>query len=157
ILLQADWTKLCARFGESAFAAEKALEKMGIYPEFCDGNVVTFYLSPATKMKDFKKLQRVLNKLFTEYPYAEKAEENNAERVPAPLVFNKEWETEWVETEKAAGRVCALNFGLFPPCTPLCKQGERIQKEQLSLLQSANHAFGLKKGKILVYKEPKEE
>ena len=157
ILLQADWTKLCARFGERAFAAEKALEKMGIYPEFCDGNVITFYLSPATRMKDFKTLQRVLNKLFVEYPYTENTEENNAERVPAPLVFNKEWETEWVEAEKAAGRVCALNFGLFPPCTPLCKQGERIQKEQLSLLQSANHAFGLKKGKILVYKEPKEE
>ena len=157
IILQEDWTKLCAIFGEYAFTAEKDLEAQGIYPEFCDGNVLMFYLSPATKAKEFRKLTKSLNVLFEKYPLTEITEENRAERVHTPLVLDKNAETEWVNAEEAEGRICALNFGLFPPCTPLCVQGDRIEKEQLSLLQTANHVFGLKKGKILVYKELKEE
>ena len=157
ILLQADWTKLCAIFGEYAFTAEKDLEAQGIYPEFCDGNVLMFYLSPATKGKDFRKLTRSLTALFEKYPLTKTATKNDAERVHTPHIFDKNAETEWVNAEETEGRICALNFGLFPPCTPLCVHGNRIEKEQLLLLQNANHVFGLKKGKILVYKEPKEE
>ena len=43
-----DWTKLCAIFGPYAFTAQKRLEKKGVYAEFCDGNILMFYLSPAT-------------------------------------------------------------------------------------------------------------
>jgi arginine/lysine/ornithine decarboxylase len=62
-----------------------------------------------------------------------------------------------VTLEKATGRICAMDCGLFPPCTPLCKKGERVCDNEVYLLKNANHAFGLNKGKMLVYQQPKEE
>ena len=146
-----DWTKLCVRFGKHAFEVEKELEKEGVYAEFCDGNVLTFYLSPATKEWEFSELQSRLQELFKKYPLAE---EKEIERVPAPTVYGKNGK-EWVEIEKAEGRYCAGLCGMFPPCTPLFQIGEKIAAEKLGLLQKSNNAFGLKDEKIMVFKEEK--
>ncbi len=167
-----DWTKICAVFGEKAFAVEKILESEGIYPEFCDGNVIMFYLSPATSKKQFRILQTRLKNLFEEYPLiktdghvcveAQKNEKqaehvcdegNGVQRNPAPVVLK----TEWVMLDKAEGRICAADCGLFPPCTPLIKAGERVEKEKVALLQTANNVYGLDNGKMLVKKQEKEE
>ena len=59
-----DWTKITALFGRRAFDAEKYLESKGIYAEFCDGDGVMFYLSPATKMRELAALERALSKMF---------------------------------------------------------------------------------------------
>lgn len=149
-----DWTKLCARLGKNAFLAEKELQAEGIYPEFCDGDTILFYLSPATKFSAWKKLKARLKKLFEKYPL--EREEKSLQSTPAPVVFEKN-EGEWIELSQAAGRVCAGNCGLFPPCTPLVRAGDIITEEKLALLQKADNAFGLKEGKILVYKETKGE
>lgn len=146
-----DWTKLCAFFGAEAFEVEKRLESRGIYAEFCDGNVLTFYLSPATTKKQWKTLTKMLTALFEKYPL--RAVENVRERIPAPLVFKKDGETEWVEIGAAAGRICAADCGLFPPCTPLMRAGERITEEKLGLLAKADNVYGLKENKIFVYKD----
>ncbi len=145
-----DWTKICVRFGENAFAANAELEKMGIYAELCDGEVVEFYLSPATKLRDFNELKKRLLALREKYPYIE---QKSVQRVPAPLLFNANGKTAWVELEGAEGRICAAACGLFPPCTPLISRGERIEKEKIERLQAASNVFGLKDGKILVYEE----
>ena len=141
-----DWTKLCVRFGNAAFEVEKTLENQGIYAEFCDGNILTFYLSPATKMQDFERLKAVLEDLFTRYPL-------QVETARAGEIFTPKTEPEWVPFAKANGRICAGLCGLFPPCTPLFSIGEKISEEKLKKLQQANNVFGLKDGKILVYKE----
>ena len=152
-----DWTKLCATFGRRAFEAEKALQKEGIYPEFCDGNVVMFYLSPATEMRAFTKLTEQLKGLFQDYPLdMEEIAQNNTRRVPAPVFFAID-EQEWVDLDRAKGRVCAGNCGLFPPCTPLLYAGDIITEEKLALLQNADNTFGLQEGKIAVLKEKKGE
>lgn len=148
-----DAYKLVVRFGKKAFEAEKALERMGIYPEFCDGNVIMFYLSPATTKRDFSKLKKALTRIFEQYPY----EENNVERVPAPVVLPKNTETEWVDERDAEGRICALECGLFPPCTPLFFVGERIEREKLDGFLKANHRFGTVDNKILVFKKEEKE
>ena len=150
----ADWTKLCARLGKNAFLAEKELQAEGIYPEFCDGDTILFYLSPATKFSAWKKLKARLAKLFVKYPL--EREEKERQSTPAPVVFEKN-EGEWIALSQAAGRVCAGNCGLFPPCTPLVRAGDIITEEKLALLQSADNVFGLKEGKVLVYKEKKGE
>lgn len=147
VLKNEDWTKLCARFGENAFQAEKDLEKQGVFPEFCDGNFITFYLSPATKPRDFLRLKKTLQKLFEKYPVKE------TQRIPAPLVLQKTGETEWVELGKSEHRICAANCGLFPPCTPLIVNGEKITGEKITLLSNASNVFGIYENKILVYKE----
>lgn len=149
----ADWTKVCALFGEYAFEVAKELEAEGIYPEFCDGNVVMFYLSPATPFEEFEVLQSRLRELFEKYPYQLKME---TQRVLAPIVFDHNRETEWVDYDEAAGKICAGNCGLFPPCTPLIFMGERVTEEKLVILKKADNVFGSNQKKILVYTDRKE-
>lgn len=146
IYKNSDWTKLCVRFGKAAFEVEKSLENQGIYAEFCDGNVLTFYLSPATEMQDFERLKLVLTELFSQYPLQEELD-------GAVETFTPNTGTEWVPLERANGRICAGLCGLFPPCTPLFHIGEKITAEKIEKLKKANNVFGLKDGKISVYNE----
>ena len=145
-----DWTKLGARFGKHAYEVEKLLEQEGIYPEFCDGEIVLFYLSPATEIAEFSFLKERLLSLFETYPYDG---EKKGERIHTPLVLPKNAKTEWVTLNQAEGRICAENSGLFPPCTPLILAGEKIEKEAIDRLKQADNVFGLYEGKILVLKE----
>ena len=146
-----DWTKICALFGKNAFAVSEKLQAEGIFSEFCDGNIVTFYLSPATQKHAFLRLKKRLEALFEKYPYIP------LEDVPTPVFLQKTGEKEWVEIEKSVGQVCAENCGLFPPCTPLILAGERICEEKIRLLQAADNVFGLKENKISVFKTEEKE
>ena len=135
---------------------EADLEKQGIYPEFCDGNCIMFYFSPATPKRDFLALKKRLEVLFSQYPLSVKEEQKNENKelqlVPAPLVFDKR-EVEWVFFDEAEGRVCARLCGLFPPCTPLLLVGEKISRERIELFKQANNVFGVENASILVYKK----
>ena len=137
---------------------EKLLEKEGIFAEFCDGNVLLFYLSPATKMQDFERLKLRLTQLFAQFPDYEAKRKKKIDKLdPAPIVFDKNTQTEWIKIDEAEGRICANNCGLFPPCTPLIMQGERIEKEQIELIKKADNLFGVRGDKILVLKNKVEE
>ena len=152
-----DWTKLCFWVGDLAFSVKENLEKKGIYPEFCDGNVLLFYLSPAVKMRQFKRLQSALNKWIARLNALEiVTPEKTVRQDPAPLVFekyDKNGGTEWVELNAVVGRVCAKACGLFPPCLPLLSIGEKISESKVKLLKRADGTFGLKDGKICVFAE----
>ena len=152
IYASADWTKLCVVFGDKAREVEKALEDDGIYAEFCDGNVLCFYLSPATETADFLRLKGVLTAWLKKTPLSvtENTEQPVRERIDGE-------EKEWVALASALGRICAQNCGLFPPCTPLLVCGEEVTEEKIALLQSARHTFGLKNGQIAVWKRAKKE
>lgn len=149
IALHEDYTKLCVVFGKSAFDAEKYFEEKGIFAEFCDGNVIMFYLSPATTIRQFKKLVATLKKAFQAFPL------QSVRRVPAPTVAelcDGKRETELVEINECEGRICANTCGLFPPCTPLVLRGEVVTREKIELLKNANNTFGLQENKMSVYK-----
>ncbi|MBQ4269265.1 MAG: aminotransferase class I/II-fold pyridoxal phosphate-dependent enzyme, partial [Clostridia bacterium] len=160
-----DWTKLCFLAGRQAFDIAKELEKKGIYAEFCDGNVVMFYLSPALKSAQFKKLKKALIAYMDALKLMWTAGENaaNASDVkdgqktvrqsPAPVVFDKNGGVEWVELSQSEGRVCAKVCGLFPPCMPLILDGEAITEKKIKLMLRADHLFGIEDGKICVYKK----
>ena len=149
VRLGEDWTKLCAVFSSPVFAVEKQLNEQGIFPEFCDGNVICFYLSPTTSIRTFKRLTKRLNVLFEQYPYVE---QKQTQRIPAPVIL-QEKASEWVDIEDSENRVLAANIGLFPPCVPLKKAGERMDKESIQTMRSAANVFGVADGKIAVYKE----
>ena len=166
IYLGADWTKLCVVFGNSAFEVEKELENQGVYAEFCDGHTLMFYLSPATTAKQWISLQKILIGLFEKYPLAsaqvsqtteisqkeqilQEFEEQNTPSLPSC----SQYATEWVAISQTNGRICALQCGMFPPCTPLLTDGERVTSEKLRLLEKSSNVFGLKDGKMLVYVE----
>ena len=138
----ADWTKLLVAFGTESARAEAFLEARGVFPEFNDGNFLMFYLSPCTGLRELKRLRRLLNKL----PRGEV-------RIPEPEAGEAGERTEWIPLEKAEGRLCAAECGLFPPCVPLLLAGERVSKEAAERLLSANGTFGLREGNILVFEE----
>ncbi len=144
-----DWTKVFARFGENAFLAQEALERQGIYPEFCDGEGILFYLSPAQTIAQIEELYAAVEELFKTFPYLPK---KSVQRNHAPLLFPRA-KTEWVPILEAEGRICARACGLFPPCIPLLRKGEKIEREKLALLSSAPNCFGLDGKKISVYEE----
>ncbi len=149
-----DWTKVVALFGETAFEAEKEAEALGVYPEFCDGNVLTFYLSPATEKEDWTVLVKTLERLFEKYPYVPK---KSVHLNHTPLFLDENTQTEWVDLEKSIGKICAYGCGMFPPCTPLILSGEPITGEKIRLLKNAVNAYGLLNGKIAIIKEEKRK
>jgi hypothetical protein len=151
-----DWTKICAFFGKNAYEAEKILQNEGIYAEFCDGNALVFYLSPATEIADFERLKSRLQALFEEFllPKIDKSGETEHEESRVEIF---DGETEWIPLDEAENEVCAGFCGLFPPCTPLLCRGETISAEKIQLLKKAKHTFGLKNGKIAVWKGAKKE
>ena len=140
----ADWSKLLLPFGDRADAAQAALERQGIYPEFNDGNYLMFYLSPATTRGELKTLERALRRLprgTLRTLQAERGEIPLGARIVA------------LPPAEAEGRVCAADCGLFPPCIPLILRGERVGAAQAALLQRAGGTFGLQEGKIPVFEE----
>lgn len=140
----ADWSKILIPFGEYADGAQSYLQLHGIYPEFNDGNYLMFYLSPCTKKKEMKKLEKLLNRLPRGEVKTEKFERGIATG-----------KAEWIPLRDSAGKVCAKDCGVFPPCVPLLREGERITPSKRDRLLRATSTFGLKEGKIFVYTEEK--
>lgn len=153
VQLREDWTKISVRFGSNAFEAEKFFIKKGVYPEFCDGESILFYLSPTTKLRHLNYVKSLILKAFKIYP---PTKQKSSQQIPAPSLFLKNTQTEWIETERATGRICAHACGLFPPCLPLISAGERIEEEKLILLKQAKNVFGIDDNKICVVKTGEE-
>ena len=147
VQIKDDWTKVCVRVGEHAFAAQTALEKRGVYPEFCDGEYICFYLSPAVNKRAFRVLKRSIAWLCKSFS----PDEKRVQSIHTPLASVENTDTDWVDLEKAVGRICAVDCGLFPPCTPLVGKGERVSEEKVRLLKAAPNVYGLVDGKICVY------
>ena len=152
--VQEDYTKLCVLFGENAFSANAYFQSKGFYSEFCDGNRICFYLSPATKTSIFIKLEKIIDKAIGLFSYIPKI---MGEDVPAPIKLHEDTPTEWVELGDSVGKISAGNVGLFPPCTPLLFVGEKITQEKINAVLKADNVFGVWQGKIFIVKEEKDE
>lgn len=139
-----DWTKAVFHYGKKAGKIEEALEKEGIYSEFCDGENIMFYFSPCTKKSELKKLERALRQYQTE-PIV--FSDGVREKIPTS------GKTECVPLKESIGRVSAAAAGIFPPCTPLISVGERITAEDVAKLLAAKNTFGAADGKIKVFIE----
>ncbi len=138
-----DWSKIVLPFGDRAAEAERFLEKHGVYPEFNDGNYLMFYLSPCTRRSELKRLERLVRGLpRAPVPQGE-----------LPVCSMAERETELVPLKGAAGRICARECGIFPPCIPLVRRGERVSASARDRLLAAFGTFGLEDGCMLVYRE----
>ena len=154
-----DWTKLLIDFkplGVSADAVAAQLEKKDVYPEFSDGRYILFYLSPMITASDLSNLKKKLAVILQ----SKKLKNTYKERQPIPdsdrsysFQYALRKQCEWVDLEKAAGRMCAKNAGLTPPCTPVVITGEMITAAAVKALSRPTHTFGLRDGKICVVKK----
>ncbi len=154
-----DWTKLLVDFrpfGVDPRIAMKLLEKRGIYAEFADGRYILFYLSPMIKESDLANLKKhllaVVGNRKLQGTYREKPEIPETERSYS-FQYALKRQSEWIELEKAVGRMCAKNAGIAPPCIPLVVTGEMITNATVNALSQAKSTFGLNNGKICVVKK----
>lgn len=139
-----DWTKAVFHYGKRAGEIEEALEKKGIYSEFCDGENIMFYFSPCTKIGEIKRLEKALKKFPTDpITFSDEAREK----------FSSSGETELVPLKESVGRKAAAAAGIFPPCVPLIAVGEKITADDINKLLAAKNTFGTADGKIKVYKD----
>ena len=137
-----DWTKLLLPCGARSDEAQAYFERRRVYPEFNDGNFLLFYFSPATRVRDIKKLVR----LAKNAPRGEVRAENAVQG-------EGRGRTVLVPLGSAAGRVCARSCGIVPPCVPLIAAGSVVSARAAARLASARHTFGLTDGKILVWED----
>ncbi len=142
----ADWSKVLILFGEKCAQAQTELERHGIFPEFNDGNYLMFYLSPCTRLRDLRKLRRLVNKLprgrLTDRTRERAA--GDGERVFLPL-------------GEAEGKICAQECGMFPPCLPVFCTGERLTREGIVRLLKAENTYGLDGGRVLVFSKERDD
>lgn len=143
-----DWTKIVLRYGDDAPAVNAYLEEQGIYAEFCDGEYVMFYLSPATTEKELASLRTWL----TSFRSLQKKQGGMPEMKDMPSVSGVRSERRaWVPLMESEGLTCAQNAGIFPPCIPLIREGERITASAIGRMSTAKNTYGLREGKVLVY------
>lgn len=156
-----DWTKLLIDFKPLGISSDKVaekLEKEGIYSEFSDGRYILFYLSPLTGALDLATLKRKLTAVIENRrlkgTYKEKPPIPQSDRSYS-FQYALKKQIEWVELEAAAGRMCARNAGITPPCIPVVVTGEMITAAAVKTLSQSKSAFGLEDGKICVVKNVK--
>lgn len=137
-----DWSKIVIPFGEKSGDARRFLESRGVYPEFDDGNYLMFYLSPATRRRELKKLVHLVKRL----PRGEVASD-------ARMRGRTGKTTVALLPQEAVGRVCAQTCGLFPPCLPVLLPGDVVSGDAARRLSGAVSAFGLSDGKIIVFED----
>ena len=154
-----DWTKLLIDFkpfGVSPRLALQRLESKGVYAEFADGRYILFYLSPMVKEGDLNNLKKNIKAVLSDKKlkgtYREKPEVPESERSYS-FQYALKRQCEWIELEKAVGRMCAKNAGLAPPCIPVVVIGEMITNATVKALSQAKYTFGLNNGKICVVKK----
>lgn len=154
-----DWTKIAVDFkplGISPDAAQKVLEKKGIYPEMNDGRYLLFYLSPSTEPSQLTELKNVLLWICAQ----DKFKGTYKDRPPVPAadrtysyLYALRQKTELVPIKEAVGRMCAENAGITPPCLPVIIAGEIISEQAVELLSKSRETFGITDGKIKVVKK----
>ena len=143
----------CEPLGVNSDDIAAMLEKKGIYPELSDGRYILFYLSPMTTQGELNKLLTVLNAVV----HSKKLKKNYAAKPLLPPVertysylYSLKQKHELVPLDGAAGRMCAGNVGISPPCTPVIVAGEIITAQAIKILSGAKGVYGLYGGKIRV-------
>lgn len=136
---------------ESALKLGKKLEKKGVFCELYGGDLILFMFSPEFDKLSAKRLAtEILNLPFCKREKYLLKTVNPIKKLEYLQAVNND--SEWVDLKQATGRICALNVGLFPPCSPLIIAGETFDNEVIALLL-ANNTFGVKNGKVKVIKE----
>ncbi len=141
----ADWTKIVLCYGADAPAVGEYLEERGIFAEFCDGVNLMFYLSSATTEEELERLRACLR------PLRPLQKEEATMSAGKGEQGTRSERAAWVPLAESAGRTCARNAGIFPPCIPILKEGEKIGDKEIARLLKAKNSYGLSEGKVLVY------
>ncbi|MCH5142838.1 MAG: DegT/DnrJ/EryC1/StrS family aminotransferase [Clostridiales bacterium] len=159
VLPSDDWTKIVVDFSAKGICADKAakrLEKKGIYAELSNGRYIIFYVSVMTTAAELNSLNYAISsiasnkKLKGTYIQRPSIPQNNR---TFSFQYALKRKRELIPLKNAAGRMCAVNAGITPPCIPVVVAGEMITKEVIEVLSAADDTFGMADGKIWVVKK----
>lgn len=135
---QIDLTRLCVRVngrGINGFDALNSLMERGIAAEMADSAHVVLITSPNDPDEWYERLARALDAipLGAEKPLIRHYARYGRETVLSvrEAAFTA---MEFVPVERAAGRVAAAAFGIYPPGTALVFPGERIEPGDIAAL-----------------------
>lgn len=143
-----DKTRVCISLrGMDAYGYSQILEKAGIFIEMTYNDILVLIVTPY----NYRRLERLLSVMnevdynkpceFVKIPYCEKAE-----------VYTDN--VEFVQINKALGRISASEIGIYPPGTPLVTVGDIINSEAIEFIIKNNKAiFGLVDGMLAVVKD----
>ncbi len=120
-------------------AADKNIfEKIGIEPEFSDGDFTVFMLTPQNSDDDFEKLKNAFKqlKVIKKIPDKPLAVPRGNQKISVrDAIFSL---SETVEIENALNKICAAPTVSCPPAIPIVVSGEIITKEHIELFKKYN-------------------
>ena len=124
----------------------RLLFEKGISCEFCDRDTVVMMFTPESTDGDYEKVYNVLSELpkkesrsFSPVPNLSQGEQKLTLR-QAMLA-----ESEWIDVEKAEGRICAEPAVSCPPAVPIAVSGEIITKSAVEIFSS----YGINQIKVI--------
>ena len=149
-------TLLTGSIGFSGKDINDALIKKGVYPELYGENQILFMFSAANTFREIKYLKKTVLRAIKGLNKKEPVKETVTPHVKkTDYLYAVRAESELTPLSVAAGKVCAENFGTFPPCSPICVAGEVIEKADVENL--SGDAFGVYNGKVRTVKAVKDK
>lgn len=142
-----DWTRLVINTGDyCGYSVSEELEKLNIYPEMADNDMVVFIVTPFNG----DKLTELIKALHSLKPKKKIAYEYN---LPKPHFVPLKGDIEFVQVEESIGRVAAGEISLYPPGVPILLSGTIIDQNTLNIMHERRKCIiGLVKGMVPVLK-----
>lgn len=131
------------------------LQEQKVFCEYSSLNEVVFILTVFDDEKELFELgDIIIDCVFQcgEINVKKRAFPNSAERKLSYLQARKSI-VEQIEIDKAEGRICSENFGIYPPARPLAVAGEKITRQMIEFAQVPFDFYGITDNKIWVVKE----
>lgn len=132
-------------FGYTGFQIAKILEKNEIYTEFCDSDFLVMMFSPSNGSDDIRRTENVLLSVRKRDPintFPPQVTKPKRKLSPREAIFAQ---SEYVDTEKCIGRICAQTAVSCPPAVPIVVCGEIINKTAAESLKY----YGIKKCRVI--------
>lgn len=126
-------------FGYTGNEIYDILKKSNILCEFCDKNYLVMMFTPENSDGDFEKIRRAFDTIERKAP-VEDEKLRLTEKLSGALSIRKAVfsPSETVETEEAAGRICASPTVSCPPAVPIAVSGEIITEKTVEILKYYN-------------------
>ncbi len=155
-LKESEATRLCVdceKIGISGLETAKFLEEEGIFAEYSSINEVVFIITLSNTKEEIEKLSKQLIRCLKKCPYIEKKSFVFPKGEKSLSYFEAvEKQAELIDKNKAVGRISAKNFGIYPPCMPICVAGDKITQEIVNFLDNNLSFYNIEKNKIWVIK-----
>ena len=120
------------------FAAQAALEGMGVWPEMADAGHVVFIPTCADTEEDFARLRAALDAVAwgDGAPLPPPPPPPEAVLTPRQALFSPRIS---LPLSAAEGRICAQQVAPYPPGVPVFAPGERICKKTIAYLKQIGY------------------